>query len=228
MNMNGSAMENIEAQKTRVVIADDHAILREGLVNLLTDQPDIEVVAEANNGEDALSRVQELSPDILLLDLMMPKMDGVQVLQELSKLKMPTKAIVLTGADDDDMLTRSVQSGAAGFLLKDSASSMLLDAIRTVAAGNCWLPPGLTERLFRGISKSAQGQDSAKISLLTAREIEVLKLLGEAQSNAQIADALFISEHTVKVHVSRILDKLELETRAEAIRFAIHVGLVKA
>ena len=112
--------------------------------------------------------------------------------------------------------------------MKDAASNQLVDAIRKVASGECWLPPDLTAKLFRGMTKKPQGEDSAKLSLLTARELEVLKLLGEALSNSDIADTLFISEHTVKVHVSRILEKLSLSTRSEVIRLAIRSGLVKA
>jgi DNA-binding NarL/FixJ family response regulator len=159
----------------------------------------------------------------------MPELGGVEALEIVTAEVPGTKTIILTGADDDDLLARSIQAGARGYLLKDTASSQLVEAIRTVAGGNCWLPPGLTGRLFQGISKRPEATDeSAKLSLLTARELEVFKLLGEARSNSGIADALFISEHTVKVHVSRILEKLELETRAEAIRFAIRHGLAKA
>ncbi|MGB9619747.1 MAG: LuxR C-terminal-related transcriptional regulator, partial [Armatimonadota bacterium] len=122
---------------------------------------------------------------------------------------------------------RSIQSGAMGYLLKDAASSQLVDAIRKVAAGGCWLPPDLTSKLFHGIARKPHGDDSARLSLLTAREVEVLKLLGEAKSNSEIAEELFISEHTVKVHVSRILEKLGLSHRAEAVRFAIRCGVVK-
>ena len=150
------------------------------------------------------------------------------MLEALSAEELPTKIIVLTGADDDDFVARCIQGGAMGYLLKDAASNQLVDAIRTVASGGCWLPPDLTEKLMRGISKKPEGEESAKLSLLTAREMEVFKLLGQAKANSDIAMDLFISEHTVKVHVSRILEKLGLSTRAEAVRFAIRSGIVKA
>jgi DNA-binding NarL/FixJ family response regulator len=217
------------SQATTVLIADDHAILREGLRGLLEEHDDITVIGEAITGVDAIQKTRDLKPDVLLLDLIMPELGGVEALEIVSSEVPGTKTIVLTGADDDDLLARSIQAGARGYLLKDTASSQLVEAIRTVANGNCWLPPGLTGRLFQGISKRPEATDeSARLSLLTARELEVLKLLGEARSNSGIADALFISEHTVKVHVSRILEKLGLETRAEAIRFAIRHGLAKA
>ncbi len=211
-----------------VLIADDHGILREGLRGLLEEYGDLRIIDEAVNGVQAIEKARALCPDIMLLDLLMPEMGGVEVLEALAADNLPTKIIVLTGADDDDLLARSIQSGAMGYLLKDAAANQLVDAIRTVASGGCWLPPGLTEKLFRGMAKKPRGEDSAKLSLLTAREFEVFKLLGEAKSNSEIADALFISEHTVKVHVGRILEKLGLSGRAEAVKFAIRNGLVEA
>jgi DNA-binding NarL/FixJ family response regulator len=215
-------------EKISVVIADDHGILREGLRGLLEEYDDLEVMGEATTGVEAIDRVKALKPMILLLDLIMPEMGGVEVLEALAAEELTTRTIVLTGADDDELLARSIRSGAMGYLLKDAASNQLVDAIRKVAEGGCWLPPDLTPKLFHGMTKKPQGEDKAKLSLLTAREIEVLKLLGEARSNSDIADQLFISEHTVKVHVSRILDKLGLAARAEAVRVAIRCGLVKA
>lgn len=214
--------------KINVLIADDHSILREGLKGLLEEYDDISVVGEAVTGADAVEKVRALSPDILLLDLIMPEMGGIDALTILTGENSSTSVIILTGADDDDLLTRAIQSGARGYLLKDSASTQLVEAIRTVSSGGCWLPPGLTGRLFQGISKRSESDESAKLSLLTARELEVLRLLAEARSNSAIADTLFISEHTVKVHVSRILEKLELESRSEIVRFAIRLGLTKA
>ncbi len=212
----------------RILIADDHGILREGLKGLLEEYEDLQIVDEATTGTQAVEKTCSLQPDILLLDLIMPEMGGVEVLEALAGKGLPTKVIVLTGVDEDELLARCIRGGASGYLLKDAASNQLVDAIRTVAGGGCWLPPGLTEKLFRGIAKKPQGEDSAKLSLLTAREIEVFKLLGEAKSNAEIADQLFISEHTVKVHVGRILEKLGLSSRAEAVKFAIRSGLVQA
>lgn len=219
-------MEN--QNKVTVLIADDHGILREGLRGLLEEYDDLVIVGEATTGAQAVEQVKALKPRILLLDLIMPEMGGVEVLEALAAEELPTRTIVLTGADDDELLARSIKGGAMGYLLKDAASTQLVDAIRAVAEGGCWLPPGLTEKLFRGISRKPQVDDSAKLSLLTAREIEVFKLLGEARSNSEIADSLYISEHTVKVHVGRILEKLGISSRAEAVKFAIRCGLVQA
>lgn len=217
-----------EHTPVNILIADDHGILREGLRGLLEEYEDLNIVDEATTGAQAVEKAKALKPDILLLDLIMPEMGGVEVLEALAGEQLPTKIIVLTGVDEDELLARCIRGGASGYLLKDAASSQLVDAIRTVAEGGCWLPPGLTEKLFRGIAKKPQGEDSAKLSLLTAREIEVFKLLGEARSNSEIADQLYISEHTVKVHVGRILEKLGLSSRAEAVKFAIRCGLVQA
>lgn len=217
-----------KSHQITVLIADDHSILREGLRGLLEEYDDISVVGEAITGVDAIHKAREFRPQILLLDLIMPELGGVEALEVITSEVPETKTIILTGMDNDDLLARSIQAGARGYLLKDAASSQLVEAIRAVSGGSCWLPPGLTDRLFHGIAKRPETDESAKLALLTARELDVLKLLGEARSNSAIAEALFISEHTVKVHVSRILEKLGLEARAEAVRFAIRHGLAKA
>lgn len=226
--LEASKTDGIAQDKVTVLLADDHGILREGLRGLLEEYDDLQIIDEATTGAQAVTKVKELLPRILLLDLIMPEMGGVEVLEALAAAGVPTKVIVLTGADDDELLARCIQSGAMGYLLKDAASNQLVDAIRTVAEGGCWLPADLTGKLFRGMAKKPETGDAARLSLLTARELEVLKLLGEAKTNSEIADQLFISEHTAKVHVSRILEKLGLSTRAEAVRFAIRSGVVQA
>lgn len=226
--MRGNKTEEQTQEKITVLIADDHGILREGLRGLLEEHEDLVVVDEATTGVEAVEKTKELQPQILLLDLIMPEMGGVEVLEALAAEDLSTRTVVLTGADDDELLTRSIQSGAVGYLLKDAASTQLVDAIRSVAEGGFWLPTDLTGKLFRGIAKKPEGEDAAKLSLLTARELEVLGFLGEAKTNAEIADELYISEHTVKVHVSRILEKLGLSSRTEVVRFAIRNGIVQA
>ena len=211
-----------------VLIADDHAILREGLAGLLAEQDDIRVVGAAVNGADAVAKALELKPNILLLDLMMPEMDGVSALEALAGETPDTRTIILTGADDDELLARSIQAGAVGYLLKDVASSQLIDAIRTVAAGGCWLPGDITEKLVRAIAGRQKTNECDKLALLTPRELEILRFVGDVSSNLAIGEKLFISEHTVKVHVSHILAKLGLATRHDAVKFAIRCGLVKA
>ena len=213
-------------ETVRVLIADDHAILREGLADLLAEQPGIEVVGQAVDGDDTLAKVRELKPDVLLLDLLMPKLDGLGVLARIGDSLPETKVIVLTGADDEEYMTRSIQAGVKGYLIKDVASGQLIDAIRSVANGEGWLPPRLAGALFKRLS-GGDSEDEKKLHRLTPRELEVLGLIGQARSNAAIAGELFISKHTVKVHVSRVLEKLGLSARAEAVRFAIKMGLAR-
>ena len=217
-----------EAGTITVLIADDHAILREGLAGLLEEQDDIRIVGAAVNGADAVAKARELKPNVLVLDLIMPEMDGVTALGIIARESPGTRTIILTGADDDEMLARSIQEGAVGYLLKDVASSQLIDAIRTVAAGGHWLPTDLTEKLVRMIADRSQINERDKLASLTPREIEILLCIGEATTNPGIAERLFISEHTVKAHVSHILEKLGLATRQELVKFAIRCGLVKA
>jgi DNA-binding NarL/FixJ family response regulator len=211
-----------------VLIADDHAVLREGLHGLLDEYEDISVIGEATTGLDAVRKTRELKPQILLLDLIMPELGGIEALEAINAQPNDTKVIVLTGVDDDSMLMGAIQAGAQGYLLKDAASSQIVEAIRCVATGNCWLPPGLTDKLFRGMSKRPETDPGSKLATLTAREMEVLRLVGDALTNAAIGEMLFISEATVKSHMGRIMEKLDLESRAEAVRFAIHHGLTKA
>jgi DNA-binding NarL/FixJ family response regulator len=147
--------------KVTILIADDHGILREGLRGLLEEYDDLVVIDEATTGAQAVAKVRDLKPQIMLLDLIMPEMGGVEVLEALAGEGMPTRVIVLTGADDDELLARCIQSGAMGYLLKDAASNQLVDAIRAVAEGGCWLPADLTSKLFHGMSKKPAGGDSA-------------------------------------------------------------------
>lgn len=210
----------------RVLIADDHAIVREGLSMLLTTQPDISIVGEAVDGPSTVERFRELKPDVLLLDLLMPGMDGVEVLEAVRGETPDARVIVLTGVDDEEYLGRAIQAGAEGYLIKDAASGQILDAIRAVYRGEGWLEPRLAGALFRKIA-GRDSEDEKKLRSLTEREMEVLRLLGQAKSNAVIAKELFISEHTVKVHVSHILDKLKLKSRTEAMLFAIKMGLAR-
>lgn len=215
-------------EKITVLIADDHAILREGLTGLLEEQDDIRIVGSAVNGADAVAKVRELKPQILLLDLIMPEMDGMTALRIIVNESPDTKVIALTGVDNDEMLARAIRTGAAGYLLKDVASSQLINAIRVVAEGKCWLPAETTDRLVRALAGKHETEEKDKLTLLTPRELEVLKLIADTMTNGQIANKLFISEGTVKVHVTHILEKLGLSARQEAVRFAIRCGLVQA
>ncbi len=206
----------------RLVIAEDHQVVREGLKVFLDAQPDIEVVGEASNGKEALEAVRELGPDILLLDLLMPEMDGLEVLRTLAKENPDLKVLVLTSALDDRLVIPAVRAGAAGYVLKTVSSSELVDAVRSVAEGKPVLHPEITRMLMREVRKGpgAIGGES-----FTQREMEVLSLIAHHMTNKEIAEELGISEKTVKTHVSNILSKLGVSSRADAARYAKEQGL---
>ena len=206
----------------RIVIAEDHQIVREGLHFFLDAQPDIEVVGEAANGKEALEIVGEARPDVLLLDLIMPEMDGLEVLRAIDQVAPGVSVLVLTSALDDRMVIPAVRAGAAGYVLKTVSSAELADAVRSVARGKPVLNPEITRMLMREVRKGpgAIGGES-----FTQRELEVLSLIAHHLTNKEIAAELGISEKTVKTHVSNILAKLGVASRADAARYAREQGL---
>ena len=209
--------------KIRVLVADDHPMLREGLTAVLGTQPDFEVVGEAADGSEAVQLAQKLRPDVILLDLEMPTLDGVAALERLRDAGSEARTIVFTAYDTDERILRSLRAGARGYLLKGASRAEIFDAIRTVHSGGSLLGPAVTSRVLDHIE-----QGDARPDDLTPRELEVLALLARGLKNAQIADELYISERTVKFHVSSILAKLGAGTRTEAARIAARRGLVKA
>ncbi len=209
----------------RTLIVDDHPVVREGLRALLAIQPDMEVVAEAADGFEALQRVRELRPDVILLDLLMPRLDGMAAIVEI-KRELPNACIlVLTSYAEDDKVIRAIKAGALGYLLKDSTPHELLGAIRTVARGGASLPPAIARKLIGEFTRHSAMAGSAEDSL-SERELEVLALLAKGLSNQEIARTLVISERTVHTHVSRILHKLHLASRTQAALYALREGLV--
>jgi DNA-binding NarL/FixJ family response regulator len=208
----------------RILVADDHPIVRDGLVAILSTQPDFAVVGEAANGVQAVERVKSLAPDVMLLDLGMPEMDGVEVLKRLRAEGAATRVIVFTAFDTDERILDAVQAGAQGYLLKGAPRDELFNAVRVVQAGGSLLQPIVASRLMRRVSEGRAAQDAAE--LLTGRELEVLRLLAQGQQNKEIAAQLVISERTVKFHVSSILGKLGAGNRTEAVRVAAQQGLV--
>lgn len=202
-----------------ILVVDDHPIVREGLIAVLETQDDFTVVGEASNGVEALQKVQELTVDILLLDLAMPELDGVGVIEGLAKRKHPARVIVFTVFDTDERILSAIKAGAKGYLLKGAARAEIFQAVRTVHGGGSLLQPLVAEKLF----KHMQGDPIA----LTPRELEVLKALAEGGSNKALAEALFISERTVKFHVSAILSKLGAANRTEAVQIAVRQGLIE-
>ncbi len=207
----------------RIVVADDHPVVRDGLVAILSTQADFQVVGEAASGAEAIEQVLSLTPDVLLLDLEMPEMDGVAVLKQLRASEVLTRAVVFTAFDTDERILDAVQAGAQGYLLKGAPREELFSAVRVVWSGGSLLQPIVASKLLRQVS---QETPDAVIETLTARELEVLKLLAQGQQNKEIAAELVISERTVKFHVSSILGKLGAGNRTEAVRIAAQQGLI--
>ena len=212
----------MEGKNIRVLVADDHPMLREGLTAVLGTQPDFEVIGEAADGSEVVRLAQKLRPDVILLDLEMPHVDGVAALERLRDAGSEARAIVFTAYDTDERILRSLRAGARGYLLKGASRAEIFDAIRTVHSGGSLLGPAVTSRVLEHIGQGDERPDDP-----TPRELEVLTLLARGLKNAEIAEALFISERTVKFHVSSILAKLGAENRTEAATIAVRRGLIE-
>ncbi|MEV0480183.1 response regulator transcription factor [Streptomyces sp. NPDC050508] len=217
----------------RVLIADDQMMVREGFSVLLGAMPDIEVVGEAVNGRDAVERVRELAPDVVLMDIRMPELNGIEATREIVAADGAAKVLVLTTFDLDEYVYQALRAGASGFLLKDASARQLADGVRVVAAGEALLAPSVTRRLITEFSKLSEtprlvptGQQ-ATYGDLTERETEVLVLIAQGLSNGEIAERLVVAESTIKTHVSRILVKLGLRDRTQAAVFAYEARLVR-
>jgi DNA-binding NarL/FixJ family response regulator len=208
----------------RVVIADDHAVVREGLRAFLALQEDIEVVAEAADGEEAVSAVDRFTTDVALVDLVMPRVDGIEAIRRIRASHPETRVIVLTSFVDEDKMLPAVRAGASGYLLKDVQPQELVGAIRTVHGGGTLLHPAVVEELVREVSRD--GERGRPDSPLTEREREVLALIARGRANKAIAFELGVAEKTVKTHVSNILAKLGLTDRTQAALYAVREGLV--
>jgi NarL family two-component system response regulator LiaR len=206
-----------------IVVVDDHPIVRDGLVAVLSTQPDFEVVGEASSGPEAIRCVDAVKADVILLDLEMPDMDGVETLQRLREIDPALRVIVFTAFDTDERIVKAVQAGAQGYLLKGVPRDEIFNAIRVVHAGGALLQPVVASKLLRQVTRDAQPEADT----LTERELEVLRLMAQGQMNKEIAAALVISERTVKFHVSAILSKLGAGNRTEAVTLAAQQGLIE-
>jgi len=216
----------------RVLIADDQALVRTGLRMILEAEPDIEVAGEAADGIEAVKEARRLRPDVVLMDIRMPNMDGVEATRQLARnvADDPAKVLILTTFDLDEYIVEGLRAGASGFLLKDAPAERLVEGIRVVAGGEALLAPSVTRRLLDNFASRLPPPDSessAALASLTDRELEVLKALAQGLSNAEIADKLHVSETTVKTHISRMLMKLDLRDRVQAVVLAYETGLVQ-
>ena len=212
------------ADAIRVLIVDDHAVVRQGLRAFLQTQDDIDIAGEAADGEEAVRRVRELVPDVVLMDLVMPKLDGIAAIREIRSLSPSTKVIVLTSFADDEKVFAAVKAGAAGYLLKDVRPQELGEAIRVVNRGEALLHPTVAAKLMQEVAES--GRREASPDSLTDREMDVLRLIARGMSNKEIALELGVAEKTVKTHVSNILQKLHLADRTQAALYAVRERLV--
>nr|WP_269327029.1 response regulator transcription factor [Kineosporia mesophila] len=216
----------------RVLVADDQELVRTGYATILSAQPDMEVVGEAGDGRAAVNLSLELKPDVVVMDVRMPVLDGISATRELAGpgIENPAKVLVVTTFQLDEYVYEALRAGASGFLLKDAPPRELLNGIRVIASGESLLAPAITRRLVGKFGERLRPTTAvpAVLGALTPREVEVLKLIAEGMSNVEIAEAMVVSRETVKTHVSRILTKLDLRDRVQAVVFAHRNGLVNA
>jgi two-component system nitrate/nitrite response regulator NarL len=208
---------------TRLVVVDDHALFRRGLISLLEEMNEFLVVGEASNGQDALRVIESVKPDVILLDINMPVLDGIQTLAAIRKTSSDQKVLMLTISQNDDDLIGAIVSGANGYVLKNTEPETLRHTILQVAGGNSVLSPEITAKVLQAVRRSQADRNKG---LLSEREVEVLRCLARGQTTAQVANVLFISENTVKTHIRHILEKMEVNNRAEAVARAAQMDLI--
>ena len=231
INDNSEGMEKKKAT-VRIVIADDHPIVRDGLKKLLLLEDDFEIVGEAGDGREVLEKVQALDPDVLLLDLRMPNLDGLSALQALQQTNKRTRVIVLTASEDKNEFVQAMKLGCSGIVLKQTAPDLIVKSIRKVNSGEIWLDSHTTAAVMRQFSTGQEGSGGASSggksrerSPLSAREREIVALVAQGYKNKEMAEKMFISEQTVKNHLHNIFDKLGVSDRLELALYAIHKGL---
>ncbi len=213
------------SQKIRVLLTDDQAIVRKGIQALLSTESNIEVVGEAENGKEAIRLVEKLQPDVILMDLQMPEMDGIEAIGRITSGKPNARILVLTSFATDDKVFPAIKAGALGYLLKDSSPEELILAIRQVYRGESSLHPTIARKVLQELSRPPAPEQIPTSEPLTEREVDVLRLVARGMGNQQIADQLVISEATVRTHVSNILGKLHLASRTQAALYALQKGL---
>jgi DNA-binding NarL/FixJ family response regulator len=225
-----SKSSSLTEQTLRVLIVDDHALFRRGLQMVLKQEQDIEVVGEAGDGHEATDKAQELMPDVILMDVRMPRRSGIEATQQIKELLPHVKILMLTISDEEADLYDAIKAGASGYLLKEISIDEVADAIRSVWQGQSRISPSMAGKLlteFAAMSKRADERQQLPAPRLTEREMEVLKLVAQGLNNRDIAKELFISENTVKNHIRNILEKLHLHSRMEAVVYAVREKLLE-
>ena len=217
-----------QPEKIKVLIVDDHQVVRQGLRTFLELHEDIDVVGEAEDGKSAVEQVRQLKPDVVLMDLVMPNMDGITATQQLHELGFPARVIALTSFSEDDKVFPAIQVGAASYLLKDVSPDDLVEAIRAVHHGEARLHPDIARKLMQQVTQMRNTSQEKSVDELTERERDVIRLVAVGRNNREIAQELFISEKTVKSHISNILGKLNLEHRTQLAIYAIKNKLVES
>jgi two-component system NarL family response regulator len=207
----------VAVTKAKVMLVDDHALLRTGVANIINQEPDLEVVAEANDGVEALEAFERLHPDVILCDLRMPRMEGVEAVRQIRERDPRARVIILTTYDTDDEISRALKAGAKAYVLKDISADDLVACIRNVLAGKTYIAPAAAAKLAEGVTRVQ----------LTPREMSALRLMADGKANKEIATALDISERTVKTHLGHLFEKLGVTSRTEAIKVATRRGLVR-
>jgi NarL family two-component system response regulator LiaR len=209
--------------KIRVMIADDHRLVREGLKTFLVTNPGLEIVGEARDGQEAVEIAARLNPDVVLMDLVMPKIDGVAATRQILKQNPQTRILIVTSFTEDESVISAIQAGASGYLLKDCSPRELEEAIEVVYRGESYLPPGIARKVIRGINQS--GESQAPLQVLTPREVDIVKLVAEGFSNEEIARQLYISVRTVSSHLWRVMKKIQADNRTQVALYAVHHGI---
>ncbi len=214
--------------KIRILLADDHTILRQGLKRILELDPTFEVVGEAGDGREAVKKAEALTPDVVVMDISMPILNGIEATRQIAKTLPKTKILILTVHESDQIALEILHAGATGYLLKDTAADELTAAIKAVYRGDSYLSPSIAKKVISQFLDIAKGkvQPEDKFSLLTSREREILQLIAEGYSNKEIADMLYISEKTVKTHRENIMRKLDLHNVAELVKYALQRGII--
>jgi two-component system, NarL family, response regulator DevR len=211
--------------KKKIIIVDDHEVVRLGLKSLLDQYPQYEVVSEASDANEAIAKVREFEPDIVLMDIRLPGKSGIEACEEIIKTNPDTKVIMLTSYAEDEMLFSAIKSGASGYVLKQINSEGLIQSLEAVARGEASLDPAVTQRVFQEVRRAVKGEEAASFSSLSQQEKLVLKLVSEGKTNKEIAHTLFLGEGTVRNYVSSILSKLDVSNRAEAAAYAVEHNL---